>query len=177
MANLLNQQPDYVFSQNRLGATRKYLYESGMLFREFKSHLKIGALPLVHITLGVNPETGKRIWAKGVIAIGRKAAGIIAIGQLAIGVISIGQLSIALLIALGQLSIAGLFAAGQGSVGAVAIGQAAGGLVAIGQFAAGFYALGQFGTGKFVLSTHIRDPQAVNFFKSLLDGLKTLVGI
>jgi hypothetical protein len=175
MANLLNQQPDYVFSQNRLGTTRKYLYESGMLFREFKSHLKIGALPLVHITLGVNPETGKRIWAKGVIAIGRKAAGIIAIGQLAIGVISIGQLSIAPLIALGQLSIAGLFAAGQVGIGTVAIGQAAVGWIAVGQFAAGFYALGQAGIGKFVLSTHTRDQQAVIFFESLLETLKKLI--
>lgn len=175
MANLLNQQPDYVFPQNRLGVTRKYLYESGMLFREFKSHLKIGILPLVHITLGVNPETGKRLWAKGVIAIGRKAAGIIAIGQLAIGIISIGQLSIALLIAMGQLSVAGLFAAGQAGIGAVAIGQAAVGLIAIGQFAAGFYALGQTGIGKFVLSTHTRDQQAVIFFKSLLETLKKLI--
>jgi hypothetical protein len=175
MANLLNQQPDYVFSQSRWGATRKYLYDSGMLFREFKSHLKIGTLPLVHITLGINPETGKRLWAKGVIAIGRKAAGIIAIGQLAIGIISIGQLSISLLIALGQLSIAGLFAAGQAGIGAVAIGQVAVGFVAIGQFAAGFYALGQAGIGKFVLSVHVRNQQAVSFFKSLLEGLKKLI--
>jgi hypothetical protein len=167
MANLLNQQPDYVFSRSRWGTTRKYLYNSGMLFREFKSHLKIGTLPLVHITLGVNPETGKRLWAKGLIAVGRKAAGIIAIGQLAIGVISIGQLSIGLLIAMGQLSIAGLFAAGQVGIG----------FIAIGQLAIGFYALGQAGFGKFVLSTYTRDPQAVSFFKPLLEGLKTLIGI
>ncbi len=177
MANLLNQQPDYVFSRSRWGTTRKYLYNSGMLFREFKSHLKIGTLPLVHITLGVNPETGKRLWAKGLIAVGRKAAGIIAIGQLAIGVISIGQLSIAPLIAIGQLSIAGLFAAGQAGIGTVAIGQAAIGWIAVGQFAAGFYVLGQAGFGKFVLSTHTQDQQAVSFFKSLLEGLKTLIGI
>jgi len=167
MANLLNQPPDYVFSRSRWGTTRKYLYNSGMLFREFKSHLKIGTLPLVHITLGVNPETGKRLWAKGLIAVGRKAAGIIAIGQLAIGVISIGQLSIGLLIAMGQLSIAILFAAGQVGIG----------FVAIGQLAAGFYVLGQAGFGKFVLSTHTRNPQAVNFFKPLLEGLKKLIGI
>ncbi len=165
MANLLNQQLDYVFSQSRWGITRKYLYESGMLFSEFKSHLKIGSLPLVHTTSGINPETGKRLWAKGVIAVGRKAAGVIAIGQLAVGIIAIGQLSIALVAGLGQLSIAILFSAGQ----------AAAALVAIGQFAAGFYALGQFATGKFVLSTTVRNQQAVNFFKSLLEGLKRLV--
>ena len=165
MANLLNQQPDYVFSQSRWGVTRKYLYDSGMLFREFKSHMKIGTLPLVYVTSGINPETGKRLWAKGVIAIGRKAVGIIAIGQLAIGVISIGQLSISLLIALGQLSIAGLFSAGQAAVAPVVIGQ----------FAVGYYALGQFGIGRFVLSTTVRNQQAIGFFKSLLEGLKKLI--
>lgn len=174
MTNLLNQEPDYVFSSNKLGITRKYLYESGMLFREFKSHLKIGSLPLIHIALGVNPQTGKRLCARGVIAIGRKATGIIAIGQLALGilsigqasfgVISIGQLAIGLLVGLGQMSIAGLFAAGQMALG----------FIAIGQFAAGFYTLGQFGIGKFVLAPRRQDWQAICFFKTLLKNLKTL---
>lgn len=167
MANLLNRQPDYVFSQNKLGTTRKYLYESGMLFREFKSHLKIGPLPLIHITYGVNPETGKRLWAMGVIAVGRKAAGLIAVGQLAVGIVAIGQLSIALLVALGQLSIAAFFSAGQAAIA----------LIAMGQLAVGFYVLAQFGIGKFVLSMNAQDYQAVIFFKSLLDSLKRLIGV
>jgi hypothetical protein len=174
MANLLNQEPDYVFSSNKLGTTRKYLYESGLLFREFKSHLKVGSLPLIHITVGIDPQTGKRLCARGIIAIGRKAAGVIAIGQFAFGfisigqasfgVISIGQLAIGLLAGLGQLSIAALFAAGQMALG----------FVAIGQFSAGFYILGQFGIGKFVLTPRYQDWQAICFFKTLLKNLKML---
>lgn len=175
MANLLNQQPDYVFSSNKLGVTRKYLYESGMLFREFKSHLKVGDLPLVHIITGPDPQTGKRPWAKGIIAIGKKAIGIIAIGQVAVGfistgqasfgIVSIGQLAIGLLIGLGQLSIAALFAAGQLAIG----------FAAIGQFAAGFYVLGQFAIGTFIVTARQQDWQAVCFFKTLLENLKRLI--
>jgi hypothetical protein len=164
MGNLLNQQPDYVFSRNRWGVTRKYLYESGVLFREFTSHLKIGVLPLVHITIGIDPQTGQRLWAKGFIAVGRKAVGIIAIGQLAVGLIAIGQMAIGLVLALGQLSVAGLFSAGQ----------MAAGVVAIGQFSVGFYSLGQFAAGKFVFSAKTRDYEAVTFFKSLFHWGMTL---
>jgi len=163
MGNLLNQQPDYVISQNMWGVTRKYLYESGMLFREFTSHWKMGVLPLVHITTGINPQTGKRLWAKGFLAVGRKAVGVIAIGQVSVGIIAIGQLSIAIIFALGQFSIAGLFSAGQMAVAAIAIGQ----------FAAGFYVLGQFAVGKFVFSAATQDYEAVTFFKSLWHWCKT----
>ena len=142
MPNLLLQEPDYVFSENKWGTTRKYLYEGGMLFREFKSHTKIGHLPLIHITYGKNPETGKRIWANGFIAIGRKAIGPIAIGQVSVGIIAIGQLSIGLLAAVGQAAIASTFSLGQ-----LAIGYAA-----IGQLAIGYYALGQIAKGAFVFS-------------------------
>ncbi len=166
MGNLLNKQPDYVITQSCWGETRKYLYESGMLFKEFKSKIKIGSLPLVHITSGVCPETGKRIWAKGIIAIGRKAIGVFAVGQLSIGVIAIGQLSIALGFALAQLSIAGFFSIGQGAIG----------FVAIGQFAYGYYALGQMAYGQYILSISTRDFEAVNFFKGLWEKVRGLTG-
>jgi len=165
MGNLLNRQPDYVVTQNFCGVTRKYLYESGMLFRDFKSHIKIGQFPLIHITMGVCPESGKRLWAKGVIAIGRKAIGVVAIGQLSLGVIAVGQLSFALAIGLAQLSIAGFFSVGQAAIGAVAIGQ----------FAYGYYALGQIAAGHFVFSTATKDFEAVLFFKSLLERFKALI--
>ena len=47
----------------------------------------MGDLPLVHYTYGKCPETGKRIVAHGVIAVGRLAWGIIAIGQASLGVV------------------------------------------------------------------------------------------
>lgn len=167
MGNLLNKQPDYVITQSRWGQTRKYLYESGMLFKEFKSKMKVCGLPLVHITHGICPETGKRICAKGIIAIGRMAVGVFAFGQLSVGVIAIGQLSIALGFALAQLSIAGFFSIGQGAVG----------VVAIGQFACGYYSLGQIAYGQYVLSMSTRDFEAVTFFKGLWERISGLVGI
>jgi hypothetical protein len=166
MGNLLNIQPDYVITNSYWGQTRKYLYESGMLFKEFKSKMKIGSCPLVHISIGVCPETGKRIWAKGVIAIGRKAFGVLAIGQVSIGIIAIGQLSIALVFALAQLSIAGFFSVGQAAIG----------LISIGQLAIGYYALGQLGYGRFVWSMSVKDFEAVTFFKGLWQRVSSLFG-
>jgi hypothetical protein len=164
MGNLLNKQPDYVITQNRLGVTRKYLFESGMLFREFTSHWRLGVLPLVHITSGVNPETGRRLWAKGVIAVGRKAIGVVAIGQVAMGIIAIGQLSLAIIFGLGQLSIAGLFSAGQAAVSPIAIGQ----------LAIGYYSMGQVVVGQYALSVERRDYEAMWFFQTLWQWCKSI---
>jgi hypothetical protein len=166
MGNLLNKHPDYVITKTAWGESRKYLYESGMLFKEFKSKMKIGSCPLVHISVGICPETGKRIWAKGIVAIGRKAIGVFAIGQLSIGIIAIGQLSIALGFALAQLSIAGFFSMGQAAIG----------IVAIGQFAYGYYALGQLAYGQYVLSMSVRDFEAAAFFEGLWQKVRSLFG-
>lgn len=94
---------------------------------EYRSRLRIGSLPLVHIVRGVDPSTGSRPPAIGVIAIGQVAMGAVAIGQLAIGGIAVGQAAIGLGWGIGQLA-CGLLAAGQiaagalGSVGQVALG-------------------------------------------------------
>jgi hypothetical protein len=101
---------------------------------EYRSRIKIGSLPLVHFVRGIDPSTGSRPPAIGVIAIGQVAMGAIAIGQLAIGGIAIGQAAIGLGWGIGQLA-CGLLAAGQvaagvaGAVGQVALGAHALGLV------------------------------------------------
>jgi hypothetical protein len=101
---------------------------------EYRSRLKIGALPLVHVVRGIDPSTGSRPPAIGVIAIGQVAFGVIAIGQLAVGGITLGQASIGLGWGIGQLA-CGMLAAGQvaagtlGSIGQVALGPHALGLV------------------------------------------------
>ncbi len=88
---------------------------------------KIGSLPLIHIVRGVDPSTGARPPAIGVIAIGQVAMGVVAIGQLAVGGIAIGQAALGLGWGIGQLA-TGILAAGQvaagaiGSVGQVALG-------------------------------------------------------
>src|SRR2546423_7292757 len=102
--NMFRNDVRYVVQETDNGVWRRYLYPNGERFAEFKTHLKWGGTPLVHYTSGICPETGKRITAHGIIAIGRVASGIIAIGQFAMGLIAIGQLSIGLLLAIGQAS-------------------------------------------------------------------------
>ncbi len=94
---------------------------------EYRSRLKIGSLPLIHIVRGVDPSTGSRPPAIGIIAIGQVAMGVVAIGQLAVGGVAIGQAALGLGWGVGQIAI-GILAAGQvaagaiGSVGQVALG-------------------------------------------------------
>ena len=89
--------------------------------------MKVGSLPLVHIVRGVDPSTGSRPPAIGVIAIGQVAIGVVAIGQLSVGAIAIGQAALGIGWGVGQLA-TGILAAGQvaagalGSVGQVALG-------------------------------------------------------
>jgi hypothetical protein len=90
---------------------------------EYRSRLRIGGLPLVHVVRGIDPSSGRRPPAVGLIAIGQVAVGLIAIGQVAVGVISLGQAAIGLGWGIGQLAF-GLLAAGQvaaGLLGAVGL--------------------------------------------------------
>lgn len=167
MRNVLLENPDYKIEQTGLGTWRRYGYENGTSFREFKSHATMLGMPLLHYTFGKSPETGSRVCAKGVIAIGKLACGVIAIGHASIGIIAIGQLAIGLVFGLGQLS-AGIAAVGQTAIGIYfGLGQLATGNIAIGQFAVGKYVFAQFGIGEHVLSMTRKDPGAIEFFKSL----------
>src|SRR3954468_12647626 len=84
---------------------------------EYRSRLKVGSLPLLHIVRGVDPSTGTRPPAIGIIAIGQVAMGVIAIGQLAIGGVAVGQAAIGLGWGVGQIA-TGVLAAGQVAAGA-----------------------------------------------------------
>ncbi len=99
---------------------------------EYRSRLRLAGLPLVHVVRGIDPSTGRRPPAVGLIAVGQVAIGLIAVGQVAVGVISLGQAAIGLGWGIGQLAF-GLIAAGQ---------VAAGALGAVGQIATGPHALG-----------------------------------
>ncbi len=104
---------------------------------EYRSRLHIRGLPLVHIVRGVDPSSGRRPPAIGVIAVGQIAVGLIAIGQVAFGIVSIGQAAIGLGWGIGQLAF-GLLAAGQVASGAIgAIGQIAVGPVSFGMVTSG----------------------------------------
>jgi hypothetical protein len=166
--NLLLAPVEFQLETTRLGSWRRFVYPNGELFEEFVSHRQVRGWPLLHFTRGRNPETGRRIVAKGVFAIGRMAVGLVAIGQASAGVLAIGQLAIGLMFGLGQ-ACTGFFALGQFALSAIfALGQFSIGYAAIGQFAVGKYVLAQIGIGEYVWDTRDAAPQAVTFFKSLL---------
>ena len=167
MGNLLLEEVEYKIEETNLGIWRRYMYSDGNSFHEFKSHTTLLGLPLVHYTCGRNPETGRRITAKGIIAIGRFACGFIAIGHASFGLLAIGQLAIGLVFGLGQVA-TGLAAIGQVAIAAyLGLGQVVTGYIAIGQFGIGRYVLAQAGLGEFVWCTKRADPQAIEFFKAL----------
>ncbi|HKK04238.1 MAG TPA: hypothetical protein VKA50_00135 [Gammaproteobacteria bacterium] len=167
MGNLLLEEIEYRIERTAWGTWRRYLYSNGRRFAEFKSHASLLGLPWLHYTYGICPETGRRIVAKGVVAVGRLAAGVVAIGHAAVGVIGIGQLGIGLLGGLGQAAI-GAYALGQVALGAQAgVGQLATGRTAVGQMAYGTYVLAQLGEGKHVWSQARTDREAVLYFQAL----------
>jgi hypothetical protein len=156
--NMLLQQIDYQVEETSWGTWRRFVYPIGSRFAEFKSRTGWGGMPLLHYTYGICPETGKRITARGFVAIGQVSIGLIAFGQLAIGLIfGLGQAATGA-ICIGQLAVSMIFAAGQICLGKIAIGQ-----IVFGQ-----YALGQLGWGDHVWDTGTIDPVAQDFFLKLI---------
>jgi tRNA A-37 threonylcarbamoyl transferase component Bud32 len=118
---------------------------------EYKSKRVIFGMPLVHVTSGIDPTTGRRRVSRGffafgdiaigVFACGGYARGLVAGGGMAIGCLSFGGLSVGL-ISVGGLALALLFALGGMSVGVVSSGGIALGWYASGGMAAGVHAYG-----------------------------------
>lgn len=168
MKNLLLQEIEYKVDETPRGVWRRYVYPDGQLFEEFVSHHRLAGLPLVHYTRGRCPETGKRIMATGIVAVGRLAVGVVAIGHASAGIVAVGQLGIGMLLGIGQLS-TGLVAVGQLALGvAFGFGQIVTGAVAVGQIALGRYVLAQLGFGEHVWDVRGVSPIARRFFRSVL---------
>ncbi len=166
--NLLLEEIQYLVEETPRGVWRRFVYPTGHRFAEFKSHRKWHNLPLIHYTYGLCPETGKRITARGVIAIGRFAHGIVAIGQLSLGIIAVGQLSLGVLFCFAQAGFGGV-CIGQAAIGMLfGLGQVATGQIAIGQIAYGSYVLAQIGWGTHVIDMRAIDPVAKDFFLRLI---------
>lgn len=128
---------------------------------EWKSEQTFYGYPLVHVAWGRDENNRIRV-AKGVIAIGQFGIGLITFAQFGVGVLfGFGQFILGLT-GIAQFAITGLFG----------IGQFAAGYVAIGQFALGYYALAQIGYGKFIWSQAVKDPEAVEFFRQLMNSIK-----
>lgn len=176
MTNILLEEVEYKMEETKFGVWRRYGYIDGTSYHEFTSHRTAFGMPLVHYTYGRNPETGRRTWARGVIAVGRFARGVVPIGLVSLGVVPVGLVAVGLA-AIGLVAIGLVFGFGQLSTGVVApgqmaigvlfgAGQMATGYIAIGQVALGKYVLAQIGVGKFVWCMGRSDPEAVEFFKS-----------
>jgi predicted Ser/Thr protein kinase len=134
------------------------------LGHEYKSKTTIFGLPLVHIATGIDPATGRKRVAKGILAIGDVAVGVVAFGGLAMGglalggvtfgVISLGGLALGLVLASGGCAVAGVFAFGGLAVGGIALGG----------LALGFYAFGGAAYGMHTMSGAGVDPEARRLF-------------
>jgi serine/threonine-protein kinase len=134
---------------------------------EYRSERTAWGWPLVHVAFGYDPQTGRKLVAKGIIAVGDVAVGLVAVGVVAAGAIGVGAF-VAGLGGLGGLALGLLLAVGGAAVGGVAVGGVAVGLVAIGGVAVGYYALGGRALGVYALGANVQDPQAVEFFRSWL---------
>ncbi len=140
---------------------------------DYRSKTELFGWPLIHVATGIDPKTGRKRIAKGIIAIGDVAVGGIAIGGAAIGVFASGGAAV------------GLFSFGGAAVGIlVAIGGAAAGLgfscggFALGSVAMGGLAVGYYGYGGAAFAVHGlsamgRDPAAVNVFEPWADAFMT----
>jgi len=151
-------------------AMRKFGYE-------YSSKTKLLGWPMLHIATGIDPATGRKRVAKGIIALGDVAVGVVACGRVAfggfaiggigIGVIGFAGVALGLLLALGGLAIGGI-AYGGGAVGLIAIG---GEMVGYYAYDAGKWQIGTEGTGTL-------DPEAMAFFEFWdKSGLRLLIGI
>ena len=173
MKNLLLQPVEYKIEKTAWGIWRRHLSEKGSYFAEFTSHAELLGLPLLHYTRGINPQTGRRKTARGVIAVGRVAVGGIACGQAAFGLCAIGQAGFGVLFGLGQ-ACSGLYAVGQLALGVgFGAGQLATGYTAIGQLAIGEYVLAQLGIGTYLWTPGESDPEAVAHFTLLWEQVRT----
>ncbi|MBN1931636.1 MAG: hypothetical protein JW786_08530 [Desulfobacterales bacterium] len=168
MRNILLEDIEYKTEETPNGTWRRFVWENGRRFEEYRSKRTIWGMPLLHYTFGICPETGRRVTAKGFIAIGRKAAGVIAIGHASVGLIAIGQLAIGILFGLGQAS-TGLAAIGQLAIGILfGFGQLVSGFIAIGQLGIGKYVLAQMGWGEHLWTTRVKDKEVLELLRSLL---------
>lgn len=129
----------------------------------YRSRRTLLGLPLLHVATGVDPVTGKRRIARGIVAIGDHAQGVFAFGGVAVGGVSFGGVSLGLFsyggLALGLLVHGGLGIGALASFAGLALAP-----IALGGSALGWYAYGGAAWGRHVNSPSRHDPAAVDFF-------------
>jgi hypothetical protein len=135
-----------------------------MFGREYKSKATIFGIPLFHYATGVDPRTGRKRIAKGIIAVGDMAIGAVSFGGLAMGGVTLGGASLGLM-SLGGCSVGLILAIGGLAIGFAALGGGAIGGIAIGGGAIGYYAFGGSGWGVHPMMPMLHDEQGVAFFE------------
>jgi hypothetical protein len=168
---LLSKEPDKRYQQaSEVRTAIGRLGEIGTPkpgFYEYKSERTLWGLPLVHIVRGVDPRTGKKPWAKGIVAIGQKAMGVVALGQFAVGVFALGQFAVGLFV-LAQFGIAPFVAIGQFAISLVfSVGMLSTGFFTIGMYSLGYFVIAISGWGWKRLTTSQSDPDFGEHFREM----------
>ncbi|MBC8010804.1 MAG: protein kinase [Burkholderiales bacterium] len=142
----------------------------------YRSRRTVFGWPLLHVAVGVDPVTGRRRIARGIIAIGDIAQGVVALGGLAMGGFTFGGISLGVF-SYGGLALA-LFAYGGLGIGLLsAFAGLALAPVAIGGLAVGWYAFGGTAWGAYVSSPAHHDPEAIAFFGSWAREFTQIAGV
>ena len=130
---------------------------------EYRSRLTVFGWPLVHVATGVDPATGRKRKARGIIAMGSAPLGVIAFGDYALGIIACGIFGVGVL-SLSVFSV-GLIALGTVAVGCtLSMGGIAVAPIAMGGAAIGYLAQGALAWGTHALSPGLNDSFAQKFF-------------
>ncbi|HWI59797.1 MAG TPA: serine/threonine-protein kinase, partial [Bacillota bacterium] len=137
---------------------------------DYRSKATLWGLPLVHVATGLDPQTGKRRIATGIIAIGNVARGVVAVGGLAMGGIACGGLALGG-VAFGGLGLGLIALGGLALALGVALGGGAVAPIAIGGGALGYWAYGGGAWGAHTLSGLGIDPRAWDFFEPKVEPL------
>lgn len=128
---------------------------------EWQSSQTFLGYPLVHVAFGKDAR-GK--W--------RVAKGIVAIGQFGVGLVTVAQFGVGLLFGLGQFII-GFTALAQFALAVyLGVGQIALGYAAVGQVVLAHYGLAQAGWASHLWSSKHQDPEALAYFRHLLETLR-----
>jgi hypothetical protein len=144
---------------------------SRRLAYEYRSRMTLGGLPLLDVALGVDPITGRKRVAKGVIAIGEVACGVVAFGgMVSFGVIACGGIGIGVVslsaLALGVVAMGGAVFALLGGMGAFCLAP-----IAMGAWAVGLYSCGDHVWAVHAVGRHVQDPAAEAFFSPWGQGV------
>ena len=132
---------------------------------EYRSEIELFGWPLVHVTKGYDPLTGKKRVSKGVIAIGEIAIGGLAVGGFALGGIAVGGMGVGV-IALGGLAIGAL------SAGGIALGA----LAAVGGVAYSLiYAIGALAYAPHVISPFRVDQEIFDLLNRFWSGIRQIL--